>query len=172
VTSIELDEDLLERREAVFSDSLVYRYRLSRLWDPGVPPMVVIGLNPSTAAARADDPTIRRCRRFARREGCGGLVVVNLFGYRATDPADLKAAADPVGPDNDTFIRDAARSGFPVVAAWGAGGLLHGRDRAVIDAVTALRAPLWCLGLTRDGHPRHPLYLPAGAPLRRYRAAP
>ena len=149
---------------AVFSPERAHRYVLTRTWDTALPAMTWVMLNPSTADAMTDDPTIRRCKAFARREGCGGISVVNLFGLRATDPRDLTDARDPVGPANDRFIDMHAQASL-VVAAWGAGGTLHGRAREVGQRLTAAGVPLKCLGVTRDGHPRHPLYVRSDAPL-------
>ena len=155
-------------RGAVLSDDGVYRYRLTRQWDPGHTFLPFIMLNPSTADATDDDPTIRRCVGFARQHGFGGVAVLNLYAYRATKPADMWAAAkagtDIVGPDTDRRLRNlfewAGLGGTPVVAAWGAGAK---SDRAV--TVTAMGAGvLHHLGLTKAGHPRHPLYIPADTP--------
>lgn len=140
-----------------------YRYSLSRQWDAGAPYRVYVMLNPSTADAYADDPTIRRCISFAQRDGFGGIMVLNLFAYRATDPRELGRALDPVGPENDDRLRRVFETqlqlGLPVVAAWGAGA-----PAARVAAVKALVPGLqWHhLGLTKGGHPKHPLYL-AGA---------
>lgn len=143
---------------ALFDPTRRYRYRLWRRWaDGGL--AVFVMLNPSTADAERDDPTIRRCAGFARAWGFGGMTVVNLFALRATDPARLHRARDPVGRDNDRHIAAAAAGGDLVVVAWGVHGGLRERDRAVLDLLAASRPR--CLGLTRGGHPRHPLYLPA-----------
>ncbi len=115
-------------------------------------------LNPSTADAAADDPTIRRCIGFARAWGFGALEVVNLFAYRATRPADLFAADDPVGPRNDRFVRAAARSAAMVVAAWGVHGTRRGRDADVLATLRILGS-VHCLGTTKRGQPRHPLFV-------------
>lgn len=131
--------------------------------------MVAIWLNPSTADADIDDPTVRRGVGFARAAGCGRLVVLNLFGWRATDPAQLRVVADPVGPDNDAWIAAAvAEPGAVVVAGWGARA-----DSRRVRAVMGLLGdyPLFCLGLTAGGGPRHPLYLPATAALTRFPTA-
>lgn len=101
-------------RFAVLSDDGRYRYRLDRSW-ASVPPMVMLWLNPSTADDASDDPTVRRGMGFARAAGCGRLVVVNLFGWRATDPAELRRVADPVGPDNDAWIACAVAEPAAVV---------------------------------------------------------
>lgn len=148
------------RRGAVFDPSDEYRYSLWRTWDSALPRVAFVMLNPSTADHRIDDPTIRRCMGFARQWGYGSLSVVNLFAYRTPSPAALARAADPVGPDNDRYLRAACRRARDIVLAWGTHGSLHGRDRAVLDLLGRGRKPLLCLGTTRDGHPRHPLYLP------------
>lgn len=154
--------DLLVKTSAIISDCEAYRYRLAREWDSG-PRAVFVMLNPSTADATQDDPTIRRCISFAKREGCGSLDVVNLFAFRATSPADMKSAADPVGPENDRHIMDAFdNADGPIICAWGAHGAYRGRDREVAHLIDA---PLQCFGLTKAGAPKHPLYLPADAPL-------
>lgn len=157
--------DLLEETFATISDCGLFRYQLGRKWGPG-PIACYIMLNPSTANAEVDDRTIGRCRSFAWREGCGGFVVVNLFAFRATDPKAMKAAADPVGPENDANIRDAIRcataTGGPVIAAWGKDGAYRGRDAAVR---ASLGREVQCLGKTKDGHPKHPLYVKGDTPL-------
>lgn len=143
---------------ANFSRCRRYRYTLWRRWSNDGGQVMIIGLNPSTADAKRDDPTIRRCIRFARDWGAGGLVVVNLFAYRATYPVDLKAAPDPIGPRNDYWIRRMAARSQVVVAAWGNHGALM--DRAA-KVQTMLRGKLCCLRRTAAGQPAHPLYLPA-----------
>jgi hypothetical protein len=128
-------------------------------------------LNPSTASAVTDDPTVKRCTAFARREGAGGIIVVNLFAYRATRPADLARCPDPVGELNDKFILQAATvPGRTLIAAWGVHGTLHGRAAQVTRMLTAAGVPTWCLGTTKSGGPVHPLYQPAAAELVRYKA--
>ena len=151
---------------AVFDRTGRYRYRLWRRWAPGRQVLFVM-LNPSTADETTNDPTIRRCAGFARSWGFASLAVVNLFALRATDPARLRAARDPVGCDNDRHIAAAAAAAHAVVVAWGMHGDLHARDRDVL-ALLAQHRPR-CLGLTRDGHPRHPLYLPARTRSRPFR---
>jgi hypothetical protein len=155
---------------AHFSPDRLYRYALWRDWSSwsNMRTLVVIGLNPSTADENDDDPTIRRCIGFAKREQCGRLVMLNLFALRATDPRVMKAHPEPIGPDNDAVIRHWTRDEYDwssiVVAAWG----VHGAhmDRAM--AARLLTPQLYCFGVTKDGHPRHPLYLRADTPLVRY----
>jgi hypothetical protein len=145
-----------DRQSAEFSPCRRYRYSLWRRWDDG-PYVMFVGLNPSTADETQDDPTIRRCIGFARDWGYGGLCMANLFAFRATDPADMKAAADPVGPENDASLERLACEAGLVVAAWG----VHGThlDRARQVAAARVLGDFTVLGLTADGHPRHPLYL-------------
>lgn len=160
-----------EDRGALLSPCGIYRYQLWRMWDPKGPRIAWVMLNPSTADATQDDPTIRRCVAFARAWGFGDLVVVNLFALRATDPRELRnaltAGRDPVGPDNDLRIMDVAGSASAVVAAWGVHGALAGRDREVQRLLHGV--DVQCLGTTRDGHPRHPLYLATNTPRMPYR---
>jgi hypothetical protein len=148
-----------------------YRYTLSRSWDYGNGTVNFIMLNPSTATAEVDDPTIRRCTQFARAWGYRRLVVTNLFAYRATDPAELRRVADPVGPENDWHLRYCAQhEAERVVLAWGAHGGYRKRDESVL-ALLAKHLPRIepaCLGVTKAGAPRHPLYLSASTPLQPY----
>lgn len=151
-------------RGAVLSPDGVYRYRLWRIWDQDRAPTAFVMLNPSTADASIDDPTIRRCVGFARSWGAGGVVVVNLYAFRATDPADLLAAeargVDVIGPDNDAHIRTVFSAVDGVVFAWGATPVGPGVARRVRDALPP-GVEVSCLGVTKHGHPRHPLYLAA-----------
>ena len=152
-------------KSAVISECGTYRYSLTRRWSPG-PVMLFVMLNPSTADAAQDDPTIRRCIGFARREGCGAIEVVNTCAFRATDPAVVRAAAgagvDVVGPDNATHLQAALARAQRVVVAWGATDV--GAPPTVVQALRRHGA-LSCLGCTRDGSPRHPLYVRADQPL-------
>lgn len=147
---------------AVLSDCQRYRYVLWRRWDKSRPRLVWIMLNPSTADAEADDATIRVCMGRARRMGYGGIRVINLFGWRATDPKELTAAEDPVGEAN-RYLESHHGTGEDLnIAAWGDGGLLRGRHRERYrEALSILcieyATPLYCLGLTKAGQPKHPL---------------
>jgi len=156
------------RGTATLSADRAYRYLLTRRWDDG-PAMTWIMLNPSTADASEDDPTIRRCVGFARREGCGAIQVVNLFALRAADPRELLASPDPVGPGNDGFLL-ARPLAACIVAAWGTHGSLRGRSAEVRAMLVGVR--LLCLGVTSIGEPRHPLYVRADAPLVPFPAIP
>lgn len=149
---------------AVFSEDARYRYALVRLWDPDQPLTVWIMCNPSTADAVKDDPTIRRCTSFARAWGSGGILVVNLFAYRSPNPRILRTQPDPIGPDNDAVIAwhlgdDHERVG-PVVAAWGVHGTHLNRGAYVTELIAMHGKKLLCLGVTKNGHPKHPLYIP------------
>lgn len=145
---------------AVVSPCGVYRYFLQRIWDARRLPLVWIMLNPSTADAEVDDPTIRRCMGFARRENAGGIEVLNLFALRSTDPRALKSADDPIGAGNDEWYRETLHSGDTAIAAWGRHGSLRGRDAAVIRMLRERGVQL--IGL--DGVPKHPLYVRGTAP--------
>lgn len=150
---------------AALSENRLYRYSLHRRWAP-TSPVRFIMLNPSTADATADDPTIRRCMGFARAWGYGGIVVHNLYALRATDPRELLAHPDPVGPDNDRYLRDADSAGL-TVCAWGAHPAAARRADRVIGMLLGSGAAPHHLGLTKAGAPRHPLYLPRTAEPKR-----
>lgn len=161
--------DLFQTSSAVISPCGRYRYRLDRRWAETGPTCGFIMLNPSTADADQDDPTIRRCIGFARREGCGGMVVVNLFALRATNPDELilAGASAAEGALNATHIIAVEGSiTGPFIAAWGA----HPMAAGLADAMEHHFGPrLMCLGKTKTGAPRHPLYVRADAPLIPYR---
>ncbi|WP_246026744.1 DUF1643 domain-containing protein [Paracoccus luteus] len=144
--------------EALFSDCERYRYSLTRVWDAALPRLAWVMLNPSTADERRNDPTIARCEARTRTMGCGAYRIVNLYAFRATYPRDLRTAADPVGPANDTALRDAAVWARRVVCGWG----MHAQPDRARGALALFRRagaePLH-LGLTRAGQPRHPLHL-------------
>ncbi len=139
---------------AVFSPCRSYRYELWRRWSEG-PYCMFVGLNPSTADETLDDPTIRRCIRYAKDWGYSALCMTNIFAWRDTDPAKMKQQADPVGPENDaTLGRNAAKAGI-VIAAWGTHGSHLNRQKRVMEILPTLHA----LKVTKDGFPGHPLYL-------------
>ena len=140
---------------ATFDRRRRYRYRLWREWEPSRPRVLWIMLNPSTADEATLDPTIRRCVGFAKAWGFGGIDVVNLYAWRATDPRRLRAAKDPVGPANDEAIAVAVQKAPVVVAAWGNHPMARARGRAIRLLAARLDKPLWCLGLTGAGEPRH-----------------
>lgn len=151
---------------AVYSECESYRYALTRDWGAGRR-LAVVMLNPSTATETANDPTVERCERRARALGYGGFRVVNLFALRATDPRRLRAVADPVGPQNDAALQAAAEWADDILCGWGGHGALMGRDAEVAALLRATGRPLWHLGLTLAGQPKHPLYIGyAQAPMR------
>jgi len=159
--------DLFAASSAVISECGKYRYELRRQWSEDRA-LDIIMLNPSTADADVDDPTIRRCIGFAKREGFGGIRVMNLFAYRASSPADmLEQGWAAVGAGNDALLqemlREAARAKSPVLAAWGAHGI-HGMAKRVQQLARHYGARLVCLGKTNGGHPRHPLYVKRDQP--------
>jgi hypothetical protein len=141
------------RGDAVFDTTRRYRYRLTRSWAPGAAVAFVM-LNPNLADAERDDPTIRRAIGFAKAWGFGELVVVNLFAWRCRDPRDLARVPDPIGPDNDAHLADLPPD---VVVAWGNHGALRGRGADILRRLGQVA----CLGRTKSGHPRHPLYIRA-----------
>ena len=151
-------------KDAVISDCGAYRYWLHRMddcEDPFATSAVFLMLNPSTADASLDDPTIRRCRRFAKDWGDDGLVVGNLFALRSTDPAQLLTHPDPIGPHNDNWLRLMAERHATVVCAWGAHPMAVERGAQVARMLIDNGVTLWCLGTTKSGAPRHPLYVRA-----------
>ena len=153
---------------AVISRDGKYRYKLTRCWSPGGGRAVWIMLNPSTADAVQDDATIRRCISFAKRWGCGGIEVYNLFALRSRHPTGIEIVDDPVGPDNDRWLSAAARTTGTVVAAWGGCStpLQLRRANEVIEFLLRDRHfSLSTLGITKSGQPRHPLYARNDAPL-------
>jgi hypothetical protein len=155
---------------ATFSPCRTWRYSLTRRWAHDGPLLMVIGLNPSTADETQDDPTIRRCIGFAKREGMTGLVMANLFAFRATDPRTMRRADDPIGPDNDMWLSMLRDLCDLRLAAWGVHG--HYRDRARDVMERGLLSHVYCLGLTKGGTPRHPLYLAADTPLEPFHGDP
>ncbi len=149
--------------ETIFSPCRKYRYTLWRVlprtFDHVEGFVQFIGLNPSTADETIDDPTIRRCKAFASAWGYTGLCMTNLFAFRATDPRDMIRSCDPVGEHNDEWLARVAREAAIVVAAWGAGGEHQDRGEKVRNQFANLGKPLYCLKITKHGHPQHPLYL-------------
>lgn len=159
-------------RSALISDCGRYRYWLRRVWDGDSRLLCWVMLNPSVADASQDDPTIRRCISFSRAWGYTGLIVVNLFAWRATDPSELPDAPRAVGSDNDDHIRRASWN-RDVIVAWGALRKQHVR-RAVRTMVglNEYGASVQCLERTVAGHPRHPLYVRGDVRPAAYREVP
>jgi hypothetical protein len=153
-------------RSAEISDDGRYRYVLNRRWGhPSLPVMPWVALNPSLADGQVDDPSVRRMCGFARREGAGGICLLNAYAMRSPNPRRLAAAGDPVGPDNDRWLAGLAEDagGMPVVVAWGAHPLALARVPRILELLAGI--PLVCLGVTRSGAPRHPLYVRGDAKL-------
>lgn len=154
--------DLFLERDAVISDCGKYRYLLRRTWDHGRMRALFVMLNPSTADAEIDDPTIRSCARLCRSWGHGSFEVVNLFGWRATDPKELAGAADPVGPRNDRIAEAAISRCDVTICAWGAHTMAEKRVDAMVSLIGDHRPAAFCLGKTKKGAPKHPLYIKTG----------
>jgi len=149
---------------ALYSDCENYRYLLERSWNPRALSVLYIMLNPSKATELKNDPTIERCERRARLLGFGGLRVANVFSWRETRPEMLKKAADPVGPETEALLLAEAEKPGLVLCAWGVHGAHMNRGAAVKTALRAAKLTLFNLGLTKEGHPRHPLYVPYDQP--------
>jgi hypothetical protein len=144
------------KRTATFSEDRVYRYSLERRWGDGKF-CLFIGLNPSTADETRDDPTIRRCIRFAKDWGYDALVMANLFAFRATLPRIMKATQNPIGPENDAHLKRLHAEAGMTVAAWGSHGSFQHRS----ESVCRMLGNLYCLAVTTTGQPMHPLYIRA-----------
>ena len=159
-------------RTAVISDDGKYRYTLERDWEEGSSRCVFIMLNPSTADDRVDDPTVRRCIAYAKRFGCYGLTILNLFAYRSTDPKALLKVKNPIGPANNEWLEAAFQvlEKSIVIFAWGAGANKYqDRVKEVEMLAEANGISPSVLGLTKRGYPIHPLYQPKDAQLKRWR---
>lgn len=157
--------DLFSERDtkstAIVSVCDRYRYQLTRQWDIDKPTILFIMLNPSTADAFLDDPTIRRCVGFAKEWGYGSLSVVNLFAWKDRHPDGLLTSGDPVGRDNIDYLFRSVREAELIVCAWGNSPILKKLNiNKQFNAITSINKPLHCLGLSVDGTPKHPLYLP------------
>jgi hypothetical protein len=150
-----------------FSPDRLYRYTLLHEWDQIFQPRLaaVIALNPSTADEADLDPTLRRIRSFCMAEKMTGFCMLNLFGYRATNPVVMKTQADPVGPDNDRHILEWAQKADRVIVAWGTHGNFRQRDSHVLSLLRQARIQTFCWGFNQNGSPKHPLYLPQSSPL-------
>ncbi len=166
--------DEIDERSARLSRCGTYRYLLTRRWAEG-PALRWVMLNPSTADAAVDDPTIRRVVRFSRDAGYSAAVVANLYALRATDPGELDQHPDPLGPDNLGTLAQLVRAArvdapradaAPIVVAWGANAPRARAERVLEHELAG--ADLRCLGVTKAGQPRHPLYVRADQPLVPY----
>lgn len=144
---------------AVYSDCENYRYSLTRVWDPAKRRAMFVMLNPSTATEVQNDPTVERCERRARALGFGAFQVTNIFAWRDTDPRKMRAAKDPVGPENDGAILAGVEWADQVIAAWGTHGAHLERGPQIEALLRETSQPLFHLGLSKAGHPKHPLYI-------------
>ena len=131
-----------------------FRYALWRTWDDSKPYVMFIGLNPSTADETTDDPTLIRCMNFAKAWGYGGVCMANLFAYRATDPAEMKAVEKPIGSQNNKWLKLLAEDAGLIVGAWGNDGAFLGRSEQVKKRLPDMQ----CLKMNKSGEPAHPLY--------------
>jgi hypothetical protein len=176
VASVALHRPLLNApvvdNECHFSSDRRHRYSLIHRWNPLFSESLImwIGLNPSTADESQLDPTLTRIASFSKREGFDGFWMANVFALRTPYPKEMMAAKDPVGPDNDASLRLGASRCAKIVAAWGAIGEYQSRAEAVAQLFPGRE--LWCLGTTKDGHPRHPLYVAGQQPLVRWKPSP
>jgi hypothetical protein len=148
------------RSVAVYSGDGAHRLRLSRRWGTGEE-IAFVMLNPSTATEAANDPTLARCEARARAGGWGGMTVVNLFTLRTPDPGALFAHPSPVARGADRILRASVRRAGRVVCAWGADRRARARAMDVLAVLADEGVQAWCLGISKDGAPRHPLYVPA-----------
>lgn len=148
------------KKTAIISDCGTYRYQLTRQWDEYAPKVMFLMLNPSTADADEDDPTIRRCVNFAKSWGYGGIIVGNLFAYRSTDPGKLINVQNPIGPDNEMHLQMMFREVDRIVTAWGNGYHVNRVFKVFprYNPLTAAGSKLHYLNLQACGHPMHPLY--------------
>lgn len=144
---------------AQYSDCQRFRYALTRIWQPDGPRLLFVMLNPSTATEVQNDPTVERCERRARALGFGGFRVCNIFAWRDTDPRNMRTAKDPIGPENDQIIHDACQWADQIICAWGTHGAHLQRGPAVETLMRASCDHLFHLGLSKAGHPKHPLYI-------------
>ena len=140
------------KKAAILSEDNLYRYQLSRIWDESKPLILFIMLNPSTADADVDDPTIRRVIRFTTSWGYGGVYVANLYAFRSTDPKALKHTDDPVGKENVSYITHLIGMASKVIYAWG-------NNQKEPSWLSELVQTPYCIDLSKNGIPKHPLYL-------------
>lgn len=145
--------------EALYSECEDYRYRITRRWHEGAVVNFVM-LNPSVADEKHNDPTVERCERRARMLGFGAFAVTNIFAWRDTDPHAMRRAVSPEGVDNPSILLETAKSSDLVIAAWGTHGAHRGQGLVVADMLRSNGITLHHLGLSKEGHPRHPLYVP------------
>lgn len=171
IEAVHQDGMFAVKSKALYSLCKRYRYMLHRSWDDTKAGVAFIGLNPSTATEEVDDPTVRRCRRWAESWGYGHFWMLNLFAYRATDPKDMKAQDEPIGEFNDEVISWVLTETPEVVCCWGTHGIHGGRSdkfREMLDGLPSLPGCL-AFGFCKNGEPKHPLYLKNDTTLVEYR---
>lgn len=155
-------------KSAIISECQRYRYELGRKFtEEASNPAIFCMLNPSTADALIDDPTIRRCIQFAKDNGYDSLKVVNLYAFRSPSPKSLWLTSDPVGERNDLYLRELFSSHKKIICAWGA----NARRERIAEVVAMLRelsVEMYCLGVTKQGMPKHPLYIKADQPFIKF----
>lgn len=156
-------------RTAIFSPCRTWRYRLERIWDRKRPYLMIVGLNPSVADETRNDHTVTKCIGYAQRWGFGGLWMLNIFAYCATDPRKMKRADAPIGPENDRWLVASAHQAGQMIVAWGDHGGHRGRDAAVVTMLQAEGVTLKCLGVTKKGYPKHPRVVRGDVEPRLYR---
>ena len=143
------------QKDAILSEDKKYRYVLSRIWDESKPKVMIIGLNPSTADAINDDPTITKCINFAKSWGYGGVYMLNLFAFRTSKPKVMFSADEPIGVENDKYLIDYSLKCDKVVCTWGNDGSYKNRN----SEIKSILSNLHYLALNKSGEPAHPLYL-------------
>ena len=144
------------KMNAIFDETGVYRYNLIREWDSSLPRVLYIMLNPSTANHEKEDQTSRQCLYFSKKFGFGSLEVVNLFSIISTDPTKIKHILDPIGKENDTYILEAAKRANKIIVAWGGEHFINKRNQEIASMLISRGYKLYCLDVTKSGHPRHP----------------
>ena len=157
-----------QKRTAVFSPDRRYRYKLTTVWDESRPVLAGLFCNPSIADERREDNTDRLFRARARKLGYGGVCMINMFAFVSTDPTQLWEERDPVGPDNDRHIIDVCKTHADIFCGWGIHGNHNGRANRIIAMIRKYvdqRNSFYCLKLTKDGQPTHPLYVRNSTPL-------
>lgn len=156
--------DLSISRGAVFSEDRIYRYALWRVWNTTRKPLMLIGLNPSKANEVLNDPTVIRGMTRAANEGFGGLLMANLYAYVSTDPTSLLSDGDFIGIDNDVYLQHMIKLSSIVVCGWGSFPAASRRASAVLEMISEP----YCLGINKDGQPKHPLYIGYNMPIIKY----
>lgn len=145
--------------DAWYSEDDIYRYALTRTWDSTAQTVAFVMLNPSKATEVQNDPTIERCERRARALGFGGFRAVNIFALRETDPHAMRRHAAPEGPENKQVLQDTCEWADVIIAAWGTHGAHLDQGPKTRDLLFAKSSKIYTFGLTKHGHPRHPLYV-------------